>query len=140
MSKRGGKREGAGRPSKNSIIKPISLPFELFKFVKENNLSLSKLAQQKIREMMTSIEKQINKGDLVAFVEDGDDKRALVMDVKETFDTSVYPATKTGCEMTFAVVGDKVFREVYFDLENNPYFISIDESKQVLDLRIDYLF
>lgn len=49
---RGGKRKGAGRPSKNSIIKPISLPLELFQFVKENNLSLSKLAQQKIREEM----------------------------------------------------------------------------------------
>lgn len=51
-NKRGGKREGAGRPSKNSVIKPISLPLELFQFVKNNNLSLSKLAQQKIREEM----------------------------------------------------------------------------------------
>lgn len=51
MSK-GGKRAGAGRKSKNSIIKPISLPLEYFNFVKENNLSLSKLAQQKIEEIM----------------------------------------------------------------------------------------
>jgi len=58
MSK-GGKREGAGRKSKNSIIKPISLPSSYFEFVKDNNYSLSKLIQQKIEELI--LEKKIEK-------------------------------------------------------------------------------
>lgn len=53
--KLGGKREGAGRPSKNSIRKNITLPAEYVKYLEENNLSLSKIAQQKIREMMNTL-------------------------------------------------------------------------------------
>ena len=51
-NKRGGKRPNAGRPNKNSVRRNITLPVKLDQFVKENNLSLSKLAQQKIREIM----------------------------------------------------------------------------------------
>jgi len=51
-NKRGGKRPNEGRKSKNSIIKPISIPASYFEFVKKNNLSLSKLTQQKIEEIM----------------------------------------------------------------------------------------
>jgi LytS/YehU family sensor histidine kinase len=53
LKNKGGKRAGAGRKSKNSIIKPISLPSSYFNFVKNNNLSLSKLTQQKIEEIMS---------------------------------------------------------------------------------------
>lgn len=51
-NKRGGKRPNAGRPNNNSVRRNITIPIELDKFVKKNNLSLSKLAQQKIKEIM----------------------------------------------------------------------------------------
>ena len=51
-NKRGGKRKGAGRPNNNSVRKNITLPAHYVEFVEKNNLSLSKLAQQKIEEIM----------------------------------------------------------------------------------------
>lgn len=135
MTKRGGKREGAGRPSKNSVIKPISLPLELLQFVKENNLSLSKLTQQKIKEIMASyvdVTQSISAGDLVEFCVNGDCKRGLIVKIENRFTGDEH----IGYKYHISVVGSITPKVVNYDIEERVFFnVENDDS-----IRIAVLF
>lgn len=132
--KRGGKREGAGRPNSNSVRRNITIPLELFQFVKENNLSLSKLTQQKIKEIMAYIDvtQSISVGDLVEFCVNGDCKRGLIVKIENRFTGDEH----IGYKYYISVVGSIVPKVINYDIGEQIFF-NVDNDDSI---RITVLF